>query len=48
MEAIPWGRPGRPEETAGLAMFLASDAAEHVTGQTWATDGGLTMERGGA
>ena len=48
MEAIPWGRPGRPEEIAGLAVFLASDAADYVTGQTWTMDGGLTMNWGGA
>lgn len=28
MTAIPWHRPGRPEEIAGLAVFLASDAAD--------------------
>ena len=48
MKAIPWRRPGRPEEIAGLAVFLASDAADYVTGQTWVMDGGLTMSWGGA
>ena len=48
MEAIPWHRPGRAEEIAGLAVFLASDAADYVTGQTWVMDGGLTMHWGGA
>ena len=48
MEAIPWHRPGRPEEIAGLAVFLASDAADYVTGQTFVMDGGLTMNWGGA
>jgi len=48
MEAIPWGRPGRPEEIAGLALFLASDEADYVTGQTLVMDGGLTMNWGGA
>ena len=48
MQAIPWGRPGRPEEIAGLAVFLASDAADYVTGQTFVMDGGLTMHWGGA
>ena len=48
MLAIPWGRPGRPEEIAGLAVFLASDAADYVTGQTFVMDGGLTMNWGGA
>ena len=48
MEAIPWHRPGQPEEIAGLAVFLASDAGDYVTGQTWVMDGGLTMHWGGA
>ena len=48
MQAIPWRRPGRPAEIAGLAVFLASDAADYVTGQTWVMDGGLTMNWGGA
>ena len=48
MQAIPWRRPGQPEEIAGLAVFLASDAADYVTGQTFVMDGGLTMHWGGA
>ena len=48
MEAIPWHRPGEPKEIAGLALFLASDSADYVTGQTWVMDGGLTMHWGGA
>ena len=48
LENIPWGRVGQPHEIAGLALFLASDDADYVTGQTFVMDGGLTMNWGGA
>ena len=35
-------RVGRPEEIAGLAVFLASDEASYMTGQTVFVDGGFT------
>ncbi|KAA2212489.1 SDR family NAD(P)-dependent oxidoreductase [Teichococcus oryzae] len=46
--AIPLHRAGQPEEVAKVALFLASDDAAYVTGQTWVIDGGLTMNWGGA
>jgi glucose 1-dehydrogenase len=44
IDEIPWGRFGRPEEVAALAVFLASDEAEYVTGSTYFIDGGLTQQ----
>jgi len=40
LERIPTGRWGRPEDIAGTAVFLASPAADYVTGQVLAVDGG--------
>lgn len=37
------GRVGDPAELAAAAVFLASDAASYITGQTLAVDGGLTI-----
>jgi 2-hydroxycyclohexanecarboxyl-CoA dehydrogenase len=42
-KAIPWGRLGTPEDVAGAVVFLASDDAEFITGQTLSVSGGLTM-----
>jgi len=39
---IPAGRIGRPEEAAQAALWLCSDAASYVTGQSMIVDGGLT------
>ena len=40
---IPSGRMGRPEEIASVVLFLASDAASWITGQTIVADGGQTL-----
>lgn len=39
---IPLHRFGSPEELKGVAVFLASDAAAYMTGQTVTVDGGTT------
>ena len=41
--SIPWGRLGAPGEIANAALFLCSDAASWVTGQTLSVDGGQTL-----
>jgi 3-oxoacyl-[acyl-carrier protein] reductase len=41
-EQVPAGRLGRPEEVAAAAVFLCSQAAGYVTGQSLLVDGGLT------
>jgi NAD(P)-dependent dehydrogenase (short-subunit alcohol dehydrogenase family) len=38
---IPYRRPGRADEVAPMALWLASDASGYVTGQVIAVDGGL-------
>jgi len=42
-ERIPLGRIGQPEDLAGPAVFLASDAAGFITGQTILANGGGIM-----
>lgn len=37
------GRIAKPEDIAGAAVFLASDAARYITGQTMPVDGGYTI-----
>ena len=39
----PAGRWGQPDEIAGLAVFLASSAADYITGQLLVIDGGMSV-----
>jgi glucose 1-dehydrogenase len=40
---IPLHRPGEPWEVARLALYLASDDADYITGQSFTIDGGLEL-----
>jgi NAD(P)-dependent dehydrogenase (short-subunit alcohol dehydrogenase family) len=39
----PTGRVARPDDIARLAVFFASEASDHITGQAWNVDGGTVM-----
>ena len=39
----PTGRVARPDDIARLALFFASEASDHITGQAWNVDGGTVM-----
>ena len=41
---IPLGHSGQPEDVANCALFLASDDARHITGETIDVNGGLYMD----
>ena len=43
MARQPMGRLGRPDEIAQAAVYLATPAAEFVTGTCLVIDGGFTM-----
>jgi 3-oxoacyl-[acyl-carrier protein] reductase len=43
MKSYAIRRPGRPDDVAALATFLASDRASWITGQTYAVNGGFSF-----
>lgn len=47
LSGTPLARIGEPEDIAGTALFLASNASRYVTGQTIVVDGGATVTIGG-
>jgi glucose 1-dehydrogenase len=46
VQSIPWKRAAEPWEVGRLAVYLASEDADYVTGQTFTIDGGLMMNQG--
>ena len=46
MTLVPYGRIGEPEDIARIAVWLASDEADYVTGATLFVDGGMTLYPG--
>jgi 3-oxoacyl-[acyl-carrier protein] reductase len=43
VRAIPLGRMGKPDDIANLVVFLVSDEADFITGQTIVSDGGYVL-----
>jgi glucose 1-dehydrogenase len=46
MTLVPYGRIGEPTDIAQAAVWLASDAADYITGTTLFVDGGMTLYPG--
>ncbi len=42
-EAVPLGRMGTPKDIASMALFLASELSDYITGQTYNVDGGNVL-----
>ena len=43
MNLVPYKRIGEPDDIAHAAVWLASDAADYITGTTLFIDGGMTV-----
>lgn len=43
LSSVPLGRFGKPTDVADLALFLASDKSDYITGQVFNVDGGMVM-----
>ncbi len=43
LEMIPWGRFGEPRDVANLALYLASDESDYMTGSSVLIDAGYTL-----
>jgi NAD(P)-dependent dehydrogenase (short-subunit alcohol dehydrogenase family) len=46
--SLPLGRLGEPDDIANLAVFLASDLASYITGETFVIDGGAGVRGAGS
>jgi NAD(P)-dependent dehydrogenase (short-subunit alcohol dehydrogenase family) len=42
---VPLGRPGQPQEVAGIVYFLTTPEASYITGAVVTVDGGVTLGR---
>jgi glucose 1-dehydrogenase len=46
MQLVPYGRIGEPEDIGRVAVWLASDQADYITGSSIVVDGGMTLYPG--